>query len=115
MSSVMVDANVEDWERRWRKSVLPFAALAVLREGPKHGYGLAVALRDLLGAAAPEGTLYPLLNGFERDGLTVAEWAIQESGPARKTYALTAKGRAVLEEAAERWTAFSTSLGGLVE
>ena len=82
----MVDEAVLDWEKRWRKAVLPFAALAVLGESPKHGYALATALRDLLGAAAPEGTLYPLLNGFERDGLTVAEWAIQETGPARKTY-----------------------------
>lgn len=111
----MMDDVVQDWEKRWRKAVLPFAALAVLREGPKHGYALATALRDLLGAAAPEGTLYPLLNGFERDGLTVAEWAIQETGPARKTYALTDKGRAVLEEGVARWGVFNTSLEGLIE
>lgn len=111
----MADDVVQDWEKRWRKAVLPFAALAVLCEGPKHGYALATALRDLLGAAAPEGTLYPLLNGFERDGLTVAEWAIQETGPARKTYALTDKGRAVLEEGVARWGVFNTSLEGLIE
>lgn len=111
----MVDEAVLEWEKRWRKAVLPFAILAVLRESPKHGYGLASALRDLLGAAAPEGTLYPLLNGFERDGLTVAEWAIQEAGPARKTYALTDKGRAVLSEGIERWSVFNTSLEGLTK
>lgn len=111
----MVDEPLLDWEKRWRKSVLPFAALAVLREGPKHGYALASALRGLLGAAAPEGTLYPLLNGFERDGLTIAEWAIQEAGPARKTYALTDKGRSVFEEGVARWDVFSKSLEGLIE
>ncbi|MEZ5994719.1 MAG: PadR family transcriptional regulator [Hyphomonadaceae bacterium] len=105
---------LQDWEKRWRKSVLPFAALAALREGPKHGYALATSLRDLLGAAAPEGTLYPLLNGFERDGLTKAEWAIQETGPARKTYALTPKGHAVFDAAVKSWGAFSNSLGGLL-
>jgi PadR family transcriptional regulator PadR len=111
----MVDDTVQDWEKRWRKAVLPFAVLAVLRESPKHGYGLATALRDLLGAAAPEGTLYPLLNGFERDGLTIAEWIIQETGPARKTYALTDKGRAVLSEGVERWSVFNEILEGLSE
>lgn len=105
---------VQDWEKRWRKAVLPFAILAVLKQGPKHGYGLATALRDLLGAAAPEGTLYPLLNGFERDGLTVAEWTIQEAGPARKTYALTDKGRATLDAGAQRWSVFGTNLQGLI-
>lgn len=110
----MTDEIVLDWEKRWRKGVLPFAILTVLKDAPKHGYGLAVALRALLGAAAPEGTLYPLLNGFERDGLTEAEWAIQESGPARKTYKLTPRGVEVLAEASRRWAAFSESLGGLV-
>jgi len=110
----MVDNIVQDWEKRWRKAILPFAILAVLRDSPKHGYGLASALRDLLGAAAPEGTLYPLLNGFERDGFTVAQWAIQETGPARKTYALTDKGRAMLREGVERWSVFNSSLEGLI-
>lgn len=108
-----MDEAVQDWERRWRKSVLPFAALAALRDGPRHGYGLAVALRGVLGTAAPEGTLYPLLNGFERDGLTTAEWTIQESGPARKAYKLTPKGVEVLREAARRWVVFDQAMGGL--
>ena len=111
----MKDETLDDIEKRWRKGVLPFAVLAVLGKGAAHGYGLAQALRDVLGAAIPEGTLYPLLNGLERDGLAVAEWAIQESGPARKTYALTEKGRAVLEEAGSKWTEFSRNLGNLVK
>ena len=111
----MGDDAVLDWEKRWRTAVLPLAALAVLRESPKHGYAIATSLRDLLGAAVPEGTLYPLLNGFERDGLTVADWTIQEAGPARKTYALTAKGRALLNKGAGRWGVFSTCFEGLIE
>lgn len=110
----MTDETLADIEKRWRKGVLPFAVLAVLGQGPVHGYGLALALRDVLGAAIPEGTLYPLLNGLERDGLAVAEWAIQESGPARKTYALTETGRAALADAIKRWGAFSRKLGDLL-
>ncbi|HAY08150.1 MAG TPA: PadR family transcriptional regulator [Hyphomonas sp.] len=110
----MTDDTLTDIEKRWRKGVLPFAVLAVLGQGPVHGYGLALALRDVLGAAIPEGTLYPLLNGLERDGLAVAEWAIQESGPARKTYVLTDKGREVLAEAVSRWAGFSRKLGKLM-
>lgn len=105
---------IDDLEKRWRKGALPFAVLAVLGQGPVHGYGLAIALRDLLGAAIPEGTLYPLLNGLEKDGLATAEWAIQESGPARKTYALTDTGNAVLAEAVARWGAFNQNLGKLL-
>jgi len=110
----MTDNPSDDIEKRWRKGALPFAVLAVLGKGPVHGYGLALALRDLLGAAIPEGTLYPLLNGLERDGLAVAEWAIQDSGPARKTYVLTDKGKTALADATARWSKFSRNIGKLV-
>ncbi|MDP1556040.1 MAG: PadR family transcriptional regulator [Hyphomonas sp.] len=110
----MSDDTLKDLEKRWRKSVLPLAVLAVLGKGPSHGYGLAVALRDVLGAATPEGTLYPLLNGLERDGLAVAEWTIPESGPARKTYALTKEGRAMLSKASAQWSQMSVNLGKLL-
>jgi PadR family transcriptional regulator PadR len=110
-----VNAQVEDWEKRWRKGVLPFAVLGALKSGPRHGYALAVAVRDVLGASIPEGTLYPLLAGFERDQLTTAEWIIQDSGPAKKTYCITAKGLAALEEGARRWIGFDASLRGLLD
>ncbi len=110
---MMADPLLDDWEKKWRKSVLPMAALAVLGEGPKHGYALAVALRQVIGSAAPEGTLYPLLNGFERDGLTRSDWAIQESGPARKVYALTPKGAAILKSGAASWKQFRRDVEGL--
>jgi len=110
----MESKTLEDIEKRWRKGVLPFAVLAVLGKGPVHGYGLALALREVLGAAIPEGTLYPLLNGLERDGLAIAEWAIQDSGPARKTYALTEPGRQVLTSATRRWGDFNQNIGKLL-
>lgn len=110
-----VNAQVDDWEKRWRKGVLPFAVLGALKSGPRHGYALAVAVKDVLGGSIPEGTLYPLLAAFEQDGLTTAEWVIQESGPAKKTYSITAKGRAALAEGGRRWIGFDASLRGLLD
>ncbi len=110
----MTDEMLKDLEKRWRKSVLPLAVLAVLGKSPTHGYGLAVALREVLGAAIPEGTLYPLLSSFERDGLTVADWTLPESGPARKTYSLTDEGRRALADAGAQWALMSHNLGKLL-
>jgi PadR family transcriptional regulator PadR len=110
-----VNAQVDDWEKRWRKGVLPFAVLGALKSGPRHGYALAVAVKDVLGGSIPEGTLYPLLAGFEQDGLTSAEWVIQESGPAKTTNSITAKGLAALDEGARRWIRFDASLRGLLD
>lgn len=40
-----------------------------------------------------EGTLYPLLSRLRRESLLEYEWVESESGPPRKYYSLTDKGR----------------------
>lgn len=40
-----------------------------------------------------EGTLYPLLSRLRRESLLEYEWVESESGPPRKYYSLTEKGR----------------------
>ena len=50
-----VNAQVDDWEKRWRKGVLPFAVLGALKSGPRHGYALAVAVKDVLGGQHSRG------------------------------------------------------------
>ena len=108
-------AIAADWEAKWRKGALPFAALCILAKGPVHGYGLAVALRDVLGATTPEGTLYPLLNKFEADGLAVADWEIQPSGPARKVYRLSEAGETAFLAASASWGRFTGKLKEIVD
>jgi PadR family transcriptional regulator, regulatory protein PadR len=50
--------------------------LAVLQEGPLHGYAIASELRARSGGAleVPEGTLYPVLHKLEREGLVRSHW-----------------------------------------
>ncbi len=48
-----------------------------------------------------EGTLYPLLSRLRREGLVEYEWVESESGPPRKYYSLTAKGKAELSKLEE--------------
>ena len=48
-----MNAQVDDWEKRWRKGVLPFAVLGALKAKPLHGYALAVAVKEVLGASIP--------------------------------------------------------------
>ncbi len=53
--------------------------------------------------ATQEGTLYPLLSRMRREGLLDYEWKESETGPPRKYYELTAKGREQLSETLEYW------------
>lgn len=60
-----------------------------------------------------EGTLYPLLSKMRREGLVEYEWQESESGPPRKYYRLTAKGRARLEETEAYWQRIITTVRNL--
>jgi PadR family transcriptional regulator PadR len=71
--------------------------LLLLSERPGHGYELVGRLRSL---GIPDGDpagIYRTLRRLERDGLTRSVWRSSETGPARRTYSLTAAGRAALD------------------
>jgi PadR family transcriptional regulator PadR len=73
---------------------LPALILAVLDNGPRHGYAIAREVERLSDQALrmKEGTLYPALRVLEQDGLIVGRWEPQEKGADRKVYSLTEKG-----------------------
>jgi PadR family transcriptional regulator, regulatory protein PadR len=83
------------------------ALLALLAEGPTHGYELLERLPPLVGEERVDvGNVYRALRGLEEEGLVASEWRADLPGPAKRTYTLTDEGRAVLG----RWRA---SLGAL--
>lgn len=90
----------------------PALVLAVLREGPAHGYAIATRIDER--ADRPlhlkHGTLYPVLHGLERDGWVVAEWQHPEGERPRKVYAITDAGRAELARHIAEWRQFSRTI-----
>lgn len=75
--------------------------LGVLARGPAHGYDLKRE-HDARFPGAKElayGQVYAALQRLERDGLVEVVETVQESGPERTVYALTAEGRRELD----RW------------
>lgn len=79
--------------------------LAVLADGPLHGYAIAreVERRSADALSLGEGILYPSLRNLEEDRLLVGSWQPQLSGPARKIYVLTEDGRTELFKRAQAW------------
>ena len=86
-------------------------ALAVLAEGPAHGYGVIARLRDRSEGVfdLAEGTVYPALHRLEADGRITAEWS-EVQGRRRKMYSVTKTGSEELTLQRVRWTEFSTSI-----
>jgi DNA-binding PadR family transcriptional regulator len=85
--------------------------LAVIADGPAHGYGVIARLRDRSDGAfdLAEGTVYPALHRLEAEGRITAEWR-EVQGRRRKIYSVTKTGSDELSVQRVRWTEFSASV-----
>lgn len=90
--------------------------LAVLEQGPLHGYAIIAAVQRRSGGALDlrTGTIYPALNRLERQGLLSSDWeSVGERR--RRCYRLTEAGRAGLAEKRADWRAFTTAIGSVLD
>src|ERR687888_607614 len=101
-----------DTERELLKGNTPTLVLAVLRDGPRHGYAIAREIERRSGNALrfKEGTLYPALHALEREGLITGAWNSEPGGRERKVYHITPAGLAELERRTHTWTEFATAI-----
>jgi DNA-binding PadR family transcriptional regulator len=85
--------------------------LAILEEGPAHGYAVIEALRARSQGAfdLPEGTIYPALHRLERAGAITSTREVA-GGRERRVYRLSANGRRALKERRASWSAFSSAI-----
>ena len=85
--------------------------LAVLAEGPLHGYAIACELRDrsegMLDVA--EGTLYPVLHKLEKEGFIHSRWETV-SGRRRRVYAPSSRAGSAVRERFESWRRLSRAI-----
>ncbi len=96
---------------------LELQLLAVLDDGPCHGYLLREKLRRRSGGAFDPlpGTLYPMLRRLESGGLIASDW---QAGPRRprRVYQLTPIGARELGRRLGQWVEFvramTTVIGG---
>jgi PadR family transcriptional regulator PadR len=89
--------------------------LALLEDGPLHGYGIIEQLRLRSGEVfdLPDGTVYPALYRLERAGLVTSTPATVD-GRARRVYRLARPGRAALKESRRDWLQFSSAVSGVL-
>lgn len=86
--------------------------LAVLEDGPLHGYAIIEALQRRSGGVLdmPTGTVYPALRRLERARWISGDWE-NVGGRERRTYTLTRAGRRELATQREEWSRFSDVVG----
>ena len=107
----------DNWTTQLRKGTLEFCVLCALRGQRLYGYDLVKQLRDIDGLVMSEGTVYPMLSRFKKEGLVTATLIESSEGPARKYYELTPRGRHLLGRMLAHWRAVRggiDTLGGEV-
>lgn len=93
-----------------RRGALEYCVLALLAEHERYGFDLVRTLSSIDGMVTAEGTLYPLLSRLKKAGHVSTSWQESESGPPRKYYAATAKGRRALADFTAEWERFRDSV-----
>ena len=85
--------------------------LAVLEDGPLHGYAIIEALQARSSGALdlPTGTVYPALRRLERAALLSGSWSTV-GGRKRRTYTLTRAGRHALAVQRTEWSQFTAAV-----
>lgn len=90
--------------------------LSVLENRDMYGYQIIkeIELRSEKVFSFKEGTLYPILHTFEKDGLVKFYWDESEQGRKRKYYKITKKGLKVLNDSRKEWESYSSAVGKVI-
>ena len=80
--------------------VEPVLLFLMKKKGQSYGYELASDVRKyaLTDAEIEVSALYRTLRQLEQNSCVTSKWDVEGSGPARRLYALTARGEQHLEE-----------------
>jgi len=105
------------FDRELLKGSTATVVLAILAEGPLHGYQVAKEMRRRSGDALElgQGVLYPILHRMEDRGLIDGEWEQSTGTPSRKRYRITDLGRAELKARRNEWDAFARAMALVLE
>lgn len=94
----MHSTGAEAWITQMRKGLIELCALRLLRRGESYGYEIVQRLRERPALAVSESTVYPVLARLREEGYLQTRDLPSASGPPRRYYALTPRGRARLAE-----------------
>ncbi|PJC37482.1 PadR family transcriptional regulator [Candidatus Peregrinibacteria bacterium CG_4_9_14_0_2_um_filter_53_11] len=103
---------LENIQAQIRKGILEFAILLIIAKKEVYAQEILKKLRETQ-LLVVEGTLYPLLSRLKRHELVECVWKESRTGPPRKYYKLTEKGRAALTQLNTSWEELSRSITSL--
>jgi PadR family transcriptional regulator PadR len=103
----------DNWTTQLRKGILELGVLTALRGRRLYGYDIVKRLGQIEGLVISEGTIYPILSRFKREGLVTTSLVESNEGPARKYYELTTIGRRELSRMRAAWRSVRDGIDSL--
>ncbi len=105
--------KLENAKAQMKKGVLEMCILSILDSGEAYPPEISKILKreNLI---VVDGTLYPLLNRLKKSDLLTYTWRESTSGPPRKYYKLTVKGKDALKSLRTAWEALDKSVSQLL-
>jgi len=102
------DLMLRKFQKELNSGTVSLILLAILDRStePLYGYQIAKSIEGNWQEGAPvkQGTLYPVLRSMEESGLLGSRVEPSVSGPPRKYYTITDRGRAVLIDWKSAWS-----------
>jgi transcriptional regulator len=104
------------FNRELKKGSPELLILALLEEDDRHGYeiGKLIEARSSGKLQFRIGSLYPVLCRLEEKGLIKGRWVEHGTGPRRRYYHLTAKGRVFLKRERDTWDAYVAAVNQII-
>jgi PadR family transcriptional regulator PadR len=104
-----------NWKTQLRKGFLDLCILNHLAAQEFYGYDLVQQLKQGEGTAMREGIIYPVLARLQDEGIVTSEKRPSTSGPPRKYYQITKKGRHVLQEMNAHWRQMTAAMENSIQ
>ncbi|WP_199533654.1 PadR family transcriptional regulator [Romboutsia maritimum] len=97
------------------KGILEGCLLAVISEQEVYGYEMTKKLESYGFDMISEGSIYPLLIRMKKEELVTTTTKASESGPKRKYYSITDKGKEELKSFISTWDNMSNCVNNLLK
>jgi PadR family transcriptional regulator PadR len=115
MSKARGSRFLANWDSQARKGVLVLIVMSALSTREYYGYELVEHILTRAGVQVSDGTLYAILIRLKAEGLVDTRWEAADRGPARKYYALTDEGRALLADMKRAWAEIASGVDAMLQ
>jgi DNA-binding PadR family transcriptional regulator len=104
MANDEITELLNKWEETYKKGLLSFWILLLLYERPSYPYAMSAEVSKISQGtiSVDDNSIYRALNRFESVGIVKSELQQSTTGPQRRYYSLTSKGKTLLTEFTKR-------------